>query len=110
MGKFVKGDVVVIRFPFSDPDSAKKRPAFVIDILSDDDLILCQITSNALEDGYAIEITDDDFENGGLMVPGNVRLNKLFTVDKRAVLYKVGTLKELETQQIIDCLLNLFGG
>ena len=68
MGKFVKGDVVVIRFPFSDPDSAKKRPAFVIDILSDDDLILCQITSNALEDGYAIEITDDDFENGGLMV------------------------------------------
>jgi mRNA interferase MazF len=30
MGKFVKGDVVVIPFPFTDLTGNKKRPAFVI--------------------------------------------------------------------------------
>ena len=30
MGKFVKGDIVVIPFPFTDLSDAKKRPAFVV--------------------------------------------------------------------------------
>ena len=31
MGKFVKGDVIVVPFPFSDLTANKKRPAFVLD-------------------------------------------------------------------------------
>ena len=34
MGKFVKGDVVIIPFPFSDLTGNKKRPAFVVADLS----------------------------------------------------------------------------
>ncbi|MDR3302598.1 MAG: hypothetical protein LBT01_08770 [Spirochaetaceae bacterium] len=30
MGKFIKGDIIVIPFPFSDLPGAKRRPAFVI--------------------------------------------------------------------------------
>jgi mRNA interferase MazF len=30
MERFVKGDVVVIPFPFSDLSGSKKRPAFVL--------------------------------------------------------------------------------
>ena len=30
MGKFVKGDIVVIPFPFSDLSGSKRRPALVI--------------------------------------------------------------------------------
>jgi mRNA interferase MazF len=29
MGKFVKGDIVIIPFPFTDLSGNKKRPAFV---------------------------------------------------------------------------------
>jgi len=43
--KFVKGEVVVIPFPFSDLTQAKRRPALVVTRLEGDDLILCQITS-----------------------------------------------------------------
>lgn len=41
----MKGDVVVVPFPFSDLTQAKWRPALVISALEGDDLILCQITS-----------------------------------------------------------------
>jgi mRNA interferase MazF len=45
MGKFVKGDVVIIPFPFTDLSDRKKRPAFVVADLPGDDIIVCQITS-----------------------------------------------------------------
>jgi mRNA interferase MazF len=45
MGRFVKGDVVVIPFPYSDLSASKKRPALVLADLEGDDIILCQITS-----------------------------------------------------------------
>jgi mRNA interferase MazF len=66
VAKFIKGDVVVIPFPFSDLTQSKRRPALVITELEGDDLILCQITSQAVKDKYAILISDNDFETGGL--------------------------------------------
>jgi mRNA interferase MazF len=45
MERFVKGDIVVIPFPFSDLSGSKKRPALVLADLQGDDIILCQITS-----------------------------------------------------------------
>ena len=64
MAKFVKGDVVVVPFPFSDLTQAKRRPALVISKLEGDDLILCQITSQSIKDNYAIALTDKDFAKG----------------------------------------------
>lgn len=66
MARFIKGDVVVIPFPFSDLTQAKRRPAFVVTDLSGDDLILCQITSQTITDQYAISLTDGDFQSGSL--------------------------------------------
>ena len=45
MARFIKGDVVVLPFPFSDMTQAKRRPAMVVADLKGNDVILCQITS-----------------------------------------------------------------
>jgi len=66
MAKFVKGDVVVIPFPFSDLSQFKRRPALVLVVLQGDDLILCQITSKSIKDNYAIPVDENDFESGSL--------------------------------------------
>jgi mRNA interferase MazF len=41
MERFIKGDIIVIPFPFSDLSRNKRRPAFVIRDLPDNDILLC---------------------------------------------------------------------
>src|SRR3990172_9786103 len=94
MAKFIKGNVVVVPFPFSDLTHTKRRPALVISNLEGNDIILCQITSQAVKDNYAIPIDDKDFETGGLKQPSNIRPNRIFTADSHIVLYKVGNLTD----------------
>jgi len=43
--RFVRGDVVVLPFPFSDLTESKRHPALVLAELDGDDRILCQIRS-----------------------------------------------------------------
>ncbi len=102
MAKFVKGDVVVVPFPFSDLTQVKRRPALVITALEGDDVILCQITSQTIKDNYALSLDDKDFETGSLKQSSNVRPNRIFTVDSYIILYRVGSLKIEKLTEIID--------
>jgi mRNA interferase MazF len=56
MEKFVKGDVVVIPFPFSDLSNYKKRPALVIANSFGEDIILAQITRSINLNNFSIKI------------------------------------------------------
>ena len=98
--KLLKGDVVVIPFPFSDLSSTKKRPALIVAVLDGDDIILCQITSSRI-DKYSIKIENKDFKEGSLNVESNIRPNRLFTADKSLVVYKISKLKENKIQEVI---------
>jgi mRNA interferase MazF len=68
MGKFVKGEIVVVPFPFSDLSASKRRPALVLVDLPGDDVILCQITSQNVNDSMSIHIDSTDVANGTLLV------------------------------------------
>jgi mRNA interferase MazF len=104
---FVKGDVVVVPFPFSDLTQTKRRPALIVAVLPGDDLILCQITSRSLTDEYAVEIKVDDFETGNLRQSSNVRPNRLFTADRQIILYKAGQLKPEKLNEVIDKIVEI---
>lgn len=107
MAKFVKGDIVVVPFPFSDLTNSKRRPALVITELMGDDVILCQITSRNLNDKYSIELNSDDFENGNLNQDSNLRPNRIFTADSHIILYKVGNLKTPKTTEVINKIIEI---
>ena len=107
MEKFVKGDVVVLPFPFSDLSASKKRPALVIAALEGDDIILCQITSQARADNYSIVLTNSDFKQGSLNLTSIIRPNRLFTADKSIIQYKAGSLKDKKLGEVINSICNI---
>jgi mRNA interferase MazF len=107
MGKFVKGDVVVLPFPFSNLSSSKRRPALVVAVASSDDIILAQITSRNFNDCCSIELSDNDFVDGGLNITSNIRPNKLFTADVNIVAYKAGNIKLQKMKDVATAIVNL---
>ena len=107
MGGFIKGDVVVVLFPFSDLSSAKKRPALICGVPEGDDVILCQITSRQITDQYATPLRDQHFSSGSLRQESNIRPNRLFTADSRIIQYRAGHLNDEHLEQVIHKIINI---
>ena len=93
MERFVKGDVVITPFPFSDLSSSIKRPALVVANLKGEDLILCQITSKKHPDPYQISLAIKDFSEKGLKIDSFIKPSILFTLRSSIILYRAGKLK-----------------
>lgn len=108
MGKFVKGDVVVIPFPFSDLTASKRRPAVILADLPGDDFIMSQITSKDVADSMSIAVEPNEITGGLLSTVSNIRPNKLFTADGGIVLYKVGALKKEKLGAVIEKVIAIF--
>lgn len=102
MAKFIKGDVVVLPFPFTDLSLSKKRPAVILSNLKGNDYIMLQITSKNVKDSYAIPLLQSDFQSGSLQQDSNVRPNKIFTLDEKLILYKVGHLNKAKSNECIE--------
>ena len=90
MVKPVAGEIVVIPFPRADGSVEKRRPALVIADLPGADLILCQITSRAHWDAFAVPLDKSDCERGGVAQPCFIRPQRLFTIEQRVCLRSVG--------------------
>jgi len=103
----VKGDVVVVPFPFSDLTQSKRRPALVLASPPGDDIILCQITSQKVKDNFAILLSSSDFNDGEINQESNIRPNRIFTADEKIVLYKVGKIKSEKTNEVIRIIIEL---
>jgi len=107
MGKFVKGDIVVLSYPFSDFSGTKRRPALVIADLDGDDVVLCQITSQAKKDRYALILEDTDFTNGKLNTASVVRPNKIFTADSNIILYTACKISSEKTDIVVNAIFDI---
>ena len=105
--RFVKGDVVVVSFPFSDLSRAKRRPDLVVAELKGEDRILCQITSHAVHDQYSIILDNRDFESGGLKRESCIRPHRLFTADVQLMLYCTGHPQRKKLEGLISRLIGI---
>jgi mRNA interferase MazF len=94
MPTYSAGDVVVVPFPFSDRNAAKRRPALVCSSAAFNDsahhLVLAMITT-ASHRKWPGDAAIRDLAPTGLPAPSIVRW-KLFTLDASLVLRRAGTL------------------
>jgi mRNA interferase MazF len=103
----VKGDAVIIPFPFSDLSGSKRRPALVVAALPGEDDILCQITSRHKTDVHALPLEAADFTAGGLPVNSFIRPNKIFTADRNLVLAVAGHAAEAKIYEVVSAIVHL---
>lgn len=103
----MKGDVVVIPFPFSDLSGSKRRPALVIADWGGDDVMLCQITSQSKRDGLEVPLAEADFDSGRLPIASHVRPNKIFTADKRIIRYVAGRISVAKYTEVAQQIIKL---
>ena len=102
MEGFVKGDVVILEFPFSNLINAKRRPSLIIKVPKGDDLIVCQITGNSYDNSVEVRIKKEDFSKGNLKVDSYLRLDKIFSVERALIKYKIGSLKKEKFNEILN--------
>jgi len=77
----------------------------VIAVLRGDDLILCQITSQARTDEYSIQLENADFVIGSLNQSSRIRPNRLFTADSGIIAYRAGRVSEAKLGETVDRLI-----
>jgi len=108
MGKPVAGEIVVMPLPGAEGSAEKRRPALVITDLPGADLILCQITSRAHWDSFAVPLDKSDCENGQLDQPCFIRPQRLFTVEQHVILHSVGKVTAAKYDEVFKKVRTLF--
>jgi len=105
MERLVKGDIIVIDFPFSNLKESKRRPVLILKVPKGGDIIVNQITGSSYEKSVEIKITDKDFKKGTLKKESFVRIDKLASIEKSLIKYKLGSIESKKFNEILDKIL-----
>lgn len=105
MKKFNFGTIVLLKFPFTDGITYKRRPALILSDFNDGDVIVCRITSQIYNTQNDIYI--EDWKDAGLKLPSVIRVHKLATLSKDMVELIMGEIDDFtkaKVQKIISRL------
>ena len=98
MDKLKFGDIVLLKFPFTDGKTQKRRPALIINDFDDGDIVVCRITSQIYKTRNDIFI--DDWENSGLKLPSVIRIHKIATLENDMVEVIMGQVDNIIKSKI----------
>jgi len=105
MDKLNFGDIVLLRFPYTDGQTYKRRPALIINDYNDGDIIVCRITSQIHKSKQDVYI--DNWEKSGLKLPSLVRVHKIATLEKDMVEIIMGKIDKSLKTKIKNIITNL---
>jgi mRNA interferase MazF len=102
-------DVVAVPFPFTDMNAVKRRPALVLSTErfnnQSGNCVLSMITSQDNPD-WPFDTKIGSIVKAGLKAPSKVRM-KLFTLDNRLIVRKLGALSSKDRQAVTMTLYGL---
>jgi mRNA interferase MazF len=98
MTTYRPGDVVLLLYPFTSGERAKKRPALVLLDTGDDDVVVARITSQVTRSDFDVELAQ--WQREGLLAESAVRVHKLLTVEKELIKRRLGTLTPNDWAQV----------
>lgn len=99
------GEIVLLKFFFTDSVNFKKRPACVIDDSDDKYIIVCRVTSQIYNTQNDIFIKD--WKESGLQLPSIIRVHKIATLQKSLVELIMGEINNATKQKVKNQFLKL---
>ena len=102
MEGLVRGDIVIIDFPYSDLKNVKKRPVLILKVPKGEDVIVVQITGESYEGDLEIPLNKEDFKQGSLKRESYIRIDKIASIEKYLIKYKAGSLKQEKFSEVIS--------
>jgi len=105
MNSIETGTIVLLKFPFADGISIKRRPALVLKDFEDGDILVCRITSKIYQSKYDIFLAD--WLNFGLKLPSVVRVHKMATLEKEIIETIMGKINETTLNKIISLYMSI---
>jgi mRNA interferase MazF len=109
-----KGDIVLVKFPFSqDISKAKARPAVILWVNSmGDDVTLCAITSQNVDrlfpEDIPLLLQDSEFSITGLKSDSKIRAARISTSTKQCIIRKFGKPGPQKLQFLNAKLIEMF--
>ena len=105
--------IILLNFPFSNLKTSKVRPAIII---SNDkynkkskDVVVVPMTSNLTKTDYDMIITNDNLEEGDLIVDSRTKINRIFSVEQKMIQLKIGKIDRKTFSEIKTILFKLVG-
>ena len=106
-----QGEIVWIRFPYSDMKEVKFRPAL---ILSNDsynkkynDVLICAITSNLQKREYGVVIDKSNMMRGTIPIKSVIRADKILSVEKDMVNKSFAEIDSRTFSAVVKKIMNL---
>lgn len=105
-------EVVLLPYPFSNLQERKVRPAVVVS--NNDfnrmcsDCIVLPMTSVIKEGTFSVSLSQKDMEQGKLIKASELRIDKVFSVEKRLVRMKIGKVSDFFFDKLKSELLKVF--
>ncbi len=99
------GDIVLIRFPFTDGSSVKKRAALILADTNDNDIVVCRITTKIYDSEYDLRISN--WKDCGLLQYSVIRLHKIATLQNSLAVRVIGSIDEKLSNKVKNKFNNL---
>jgi mRNA interferase MazF len=100
-----------VNYPFSNARGSKPRPALVVSRTdfnqSQGDVLACPITSRIEEIEYSLIISTENLTEGSLHTICRVRFDKLGSIDKSLMVYRIGRVKKETFEKVRAQILEL---
>jgi len=109
----LRGDLILVQFPFTDLSAQKLRPALIVGRVTGDDVIVAFILSRISRSDpraeHVLDPTENEFRATGLKGRSLVRLNKVATLHRALVRRRLGRIGPATQRAVTLALGYVFG-
>ncbi|MCH8872033.1 type II toxin-antitoxin system PemK/MazF family toxin [candidate division KSB1 bacterium] len=108
MKNYFKNDVILVRYPFTDPPGSKVRPAVIVSTSHPSkDIFVVPLTSKT-QSLFEGEFLLEEWAEAGLNVPTAIKRG-LYAINRKLILKKVGKLNAGDSGRLEESLRKWLG-